>query len=236
MASTKKVKNKQSFDVSGWSIEDIAKIDISDLALMSTSNIKKITSRLVSAYNKRLARLERSELGRMSPTYQHAKKNKFVVEQTAEYTRIGETFERYSVKGLDAKSVVNLFQTLTQKLNLETSTLKGFKAYRKRLYNKLGVKFNDINTERKFWDIYHRYDETKDATNENFKSGGGSPVIMQYIANQMGDFSSMSAKEQQQVINKIYEDLKITEQKGRKTESSFMDDYDDGYEDDGGEW
>ncbi len=231
MARTKKVKNKQSFDVSGWSIEDIAKIDISDMALMSTSNIKKITSRLVSAYNKRLVRLENSELGRMSPTYQHAKKTKIVVDG-----KVKETFVRYSVKDIDAKSTINLFDTLKNKLNLKTSTITGFKNYRKDFYRRLGVKFKDLDTEKKFWDIYHRYDETKDATNENFKTGGGSVEIQKYIAHELGDFSKMTAEQQRGVINKIYEDLKITEQKGRKTESSFMDDYDDGYEDDGGEW
>lgn len=231
MAKTKKLKNKQSFDVSGWSIEDIAKIDISDLALMSSSNIKKITSRLVSAYNKRLARLENSERGQLSPTYQKAQKHKIIVDG-----KIKETFVRYSVKGIDAKSTINLFQTLTNKLNLETSTIKGFKSYQKRLYKKLGVKFKDIDTERKFWGIFHEYDKHQSKQNENWKSGGGSPVIMQYIANQLGDFSSMTQEQQQSVITKLYEDLKLTEQKGRKTESSFMDDYDDGYEDDGGEW
>lgn len=214
---SKKLKGLD-YDVSGVSIEQLINMDFKELAKYNETSVKKITSRLVSAYNKRLRYLAKSERGRMSPTYQFFEKR--------EAKQKGSGF--FSVKGKSKSTSISLFQQLQEKLQQKTSTVKGFKEYQKELYKNLKLDFKkDIEFEKKFWKIYNTYKETEDKTTENWKSGGGSPEVMQYILNKMGDWETMTDTQKQSVINQLYEELKITEQqeidKSQMTESQLFD-------------
>lgn len=213
MGKSKKPKIKATFDVTGYSISDLMKMDISEIAQLNKSNISRITSRLVSAMNKRLKRLEKSEIGQLSQTYYWYKK---------------KGSKGYSVKGLSKKSTISLFETLKERLSKEQSTISGFKKYREQMYEKLGIKSfgKDIQTERKFWELYNKYAETQSTKEaENWKKGGGSPVIMQYIRNNLKDFESMTIEERKQKIDSLYEEMQLQEQSQMgMSESDFFDD------------
>lgn len=245
---SKKLKGL-NFNVTGVTVEQLINMDFKELAKYNEASVKKITSRLVSAYNKRLNYLKNSERGRMSPTY-------YFFEQR-EKKQAGSGY--YSVKGKGKSTTISLFKTLQDKLKQETSTVKGFEKYQKGLYEDLGlnfkrmtketlkelktkgeyktewekltpsqiIKLESFNLEKKFWEIYNKYTETQDKTTENWKTGGGSPEIMQYILNRLGDWETMSDDEKQAVINKLYEELKITEQaeidKTQMTESQLFE-------------
>ena len=58
------------FDVTGLTIKDIASLNKSTIDTLSKSDLSKVTSRLVSAMNKRIRYMGKSEIGRLSPTYQ----------------------------------------------------------------------------------------------------------------------------------------------------------------------
>lgn len=230
MAKRRKPKQRGiDFDVTGVTINQLIKMDFRELQKYNEASVKKITSRLVSAMNKRYRRLGASEQGQMSPTYQWFEKRE----------KKGKGF--YSVKGKTKSTTISLFKTLQEKLQQETSTISGYKKFKKKLYEDLELDFKgSINQEKKFWEVYNKYSETEDKTTENWKTGGGSPQVMQYILNQMGDWENMNNDQKQEIINKLYEDLKITESKERAstgmTESSLFGDTEDEYEDDEGNW
>ena len=187
---------KSNFDVSGLSIKDISKMNKSQLDSLSPKDLSKVTSRLVSAMNKRIRYLGKSEIGKLSPTYQ-------AYERRIEKGLGREGF--YSVKGKSRSELNNLFKqlskSLTNKVELSTgnevdlTTARGFKEYRKDVYNKLGVDLSqDIETERQFWELYRKYQEQDEEYSNTIKSDEGkkkhiSDKILYYIANQFSSFN-----------------------------------------------
>lgn len=226
MAKRRKPKQRGlEFDVTGVTINQLINMDFRELQKYNEASVKKITSRLVSAMNKRYRRLGASQEGQMSPTYQWFEKRE----------RKGKGF--YSVKGKGKSTTISLFKTLQEKLQQQTSTIKGYREFKRDLYKDLKLDFkNNLDLEKKFWEVYNKYTETEDKTTENWKTGGGSPQVMQYILNQMGDWENMTSNQKQEVITKLYEDLKITEAKEKaqsgQTESSFFQNGDE-FEDEG---
>lgn len=217
------------FDVTGVTINQLIKMDFKELQKYNEASVKKITSRLVSAMNKRYRRLEASEQGRLSPTYQWFEKRQ---------KKTGKGF--YSVEGKTKATTISLFKQLQEKLQAETSTIRGFKAYEKQLYNKLGISFKDnqIEAKKKFWKLVHEFDEQSSKDNSNWMSGGGSPVVFNYIANNLGDWDNMTIQQRNDKIDELYE--QVTGKKHQKqkqdskyqTESDLMGE-DDAYEDEG---
>lgn len=195
-------KNK-IIDISGLLIQDILKMQISEFRGVSTANLKQVTSRLVSAMNKRIKRLGKSEIGRLSPTYKAFEKH-----------------GKYSVKGLSRKSTIQEFKNLQESLKKKTS-LSEFKKYRKELYKKLGVDFgNNIKLERKFWKVYHKFEESNKAF-MNVKKGVSSDVL-NFLSNNV-DWKHKSQKEINQILNDKYKELKSTH-KPYKSESDYFED------------
>lgn len=220
MAKRKNVKQRGlEFDVSGVTIDDLIKMDFKELSKYNERSVKKITSRLVSAMNKRYRRLESSEQGRLSPTYQWFEKRKSK----------GKGF--YSVKGKSKTTTISLFKQLQEKMKQETSTIKGFKEYEKRLYSKLNINFksNETALKQKFWNLVHRFEEQASKQNSNWLGGGGSPIVFEYIANNLSDWENMTIEQKNERISELYEEMT-----GQKQETNTMtesDLFEDAYED-----
>lgn len=216
MAKRRKPKTRGlDFDVTGVTINQLIAMDFKELQKYNEASVKKITSRLVSAMNKRYRRLEASEQGRLSPTYQWFEKRKAK----------GNAF--YSVKGKTKSTTISLFKQLQEKMQQETSTIKGFKEYEKRLYDKLNISFktNEIDLKKKFWKLVHLYDEQATNENANWLSGGGSPVVFEYIANNLSDWEQMTIEQKNERITKLYEETTGKQQtKKPKTESDLFED------------
>lgn len=224
MAKRKSTKKRGlDFDVTGVTINQLIQMDFKELQKYNEASVKKITSRLVSAMNKRYRRLEASEQGRLSPTYQWFEKRKAK----------GSGF--YSVKGKSKSTTISLFKTLQEKMQQETSTIKGFKEYEKRLYDKLNISFkkNETELKKKFWKLVHLYDEQATNDNSNWLSGGGSPIVFEYIANNLSDWEQMTIEQKNAKITQLYEETTGKKQTQKpKTESDLFNDV-DAYEDEG---
>lgn len=222
MAKRKSTKKRGlDFDVTGVTIDQLIQMDFKELQKYNEASVKKITSRLVSAMNKRYRRLEASEQGRLSPTYQWFEKRKAK----------GNGF--YSVKGKSKSTTISLFKTLQEKMQQETSTIKGFKEYEKRLYNKLNISFktNETELKKRFWKLVHLYDEQATNDNSNWLSGGGSPIVFEYIANNLSDWEKMTIEQKNAKITQLYEETTGKQQTQKpKTESDLFNDV-DAYED-----
>lgn len=155
-------KPSKTINVNGLSVKDILKMNVNDFRGVSTANLKQVTSRLVSAMNKRIVRLGKSEIGRLSPTYQ--------------------AFERrgkYSVRNLTRESTIQVFKNLKESFSKKTS-LREWKVEREEVLRKIDLEFlkDDTQLESKFWKLYHDY-ESQDKRLQNIK--GVSSEVLAYF-------------------------------------------------------
>ena len=97
-------------DIKGLSIDDIIDMDWRDINKLSNAELKQLSSRLNSASNKRLRRLESSGLSEWSPAYQHVQ-------------RSGGDF---SVKGKETRvQIKNEIERASDFLRAQTGTAAG---------------------------------------------------------------------------------------------------------------
>ena len=94
-------------DVTGMSIKDILKMPIQQINSMNRADLSAVASRLVSASNKRIRRLEASPNGKMSPSY-------------LSYKKRGKPF---SVKGKDVNQLRNEMKQMKKFLSQKTSSV-----------------------------------------------------------------------------------------------------------------
>lgn len=201
-------KPTKTIDVNGLSVNDILQLNVSSFRGVSTANVKQVTSRLVSAMNKRIARMGKSEIGRMSPTYQ--------------------AFERrgkYSVKGLTRESTLQVFRNLQESFHKATS-LKEWKKERAEMLEKIDLSFlkDDIETERKFWKMYHEF-ESEDKRIQNIK--GVSSQVLAIMKKKFMKSDNPSKRSIKWNITHEYNEMqkRLNQQRrGRSTSSFFEDD------------
>lgn len=136
-------------NIKGLSIEDIMNMDWDRLNRLSDTEMRQLTSRLVSASNKRIRRLEKTSRGTSSLAY-----------QTVELR--GRDF---SVRGKNINQVRNEFKITKHFLQMKTSTVKGWKKYRSQIEERTGyaTEGESLNwgepTWKKYWKVYRRFDE-----------------------------------------------------------------------------
>ena len=204
MAKQKIIKN---FDVTGKSIEDLLSIDVLDIAKMSTRELKQITSRLVSATNKRVRRLEKSEVGQTAPAL------RMLHEETGT--------KEISVKGKSQGQLQHLYATAKRFLRAKTSTITGYKKVikaNKRIIEKnIGRSVSDINVGRMF-DSLHKAQELGLVDARGSK---GSLQALESISEYMNQYPDKTVDEILDYIdesyNEMYEDM---------LEDEDLDDYD----------
>ena len=121
-------------------IKQLIDLDITDVQRMNRRELAAVVSTLSSAANKRLARLERSDNGELSPAYQQAQKRG----------------QRFSVKGKNVNQLRNEYKAVTQFLKRETSTVGGWKKVRKETYSRIGGDFASAAQEKRFWKAYRK--------------------------------------------------------------------------------
>lgn len=132
---------KSGLDVAGLSVEDIIKMDYETINKLSRQDLSRITSRLASAGNKRLRRIEKA--GVQSPAYESVQ-------------RSGGNF---SVKGKSVNQLRAEFARVQRFLSPETktSTVKGAREYKKK-FGKYTEGLTDEQTAN-FFDVLHKLQE-----------------------------------------------------------------------------
>lgn len=137
-------KRKESkINVTGLSVKEILSMDVNKL---SESDMRKVTTRLVSAANKRLRRLAAKEEGKTSPAFRNAQ-------------RSGKPF---SAAGKDRNQLYAELARMRDFMRDKTSSLSGWKKVRKagveRLGERLGEKVSEDEAKR-FWDLVGKAQE-----------------------------------------------------------------------------
>lgn len=160
-------------NVNGLKISDIIDMSWDDIGKLSTQDLKQLTSRLVSASNKRIRRLEKTRLGTSSYAYQ----------------TVEERGRKFSVRGMNRNQTLMEFGKARHFLQSKTSTVKGWKdvleSTEERITKTLDtkdLKWSD-KTWSKFWKVYRRFEENHSGT---FKKGD-STRFQQFITEIMQD-------------------------------------------------
>ena len=137
-------KQTLNIDVNGLSTDDILNMDVNDINRMNNRTIKALASRLVSSMNKRIRSLE----------------SKAPDSQALHSLPKGH---RFSTKGLNRNEVRSLVGEMIQFGQMKTSTVKGWKRYRKATETILGGKLSDLKDESQFWEVFRRIKESNHA-------------------------------------------------------------------------
>lgn len=178
-----KSKPKSKIDVTGLSIEEILNMSPERILKMNRKDLSSITSRLVSASNKRIRRLSKTEEGKLSPAYK-------------KYEKRGKMF---SVKGKNVNQLRNEFSQMKTFLNLKTSTVSGWKKVQKNIEERIGKM--TTTQSKKFWKLYHKLEE---------EEGGVLSIIkdsdrIQRMLHQ--EVTSKGRKSQQAIYDKMMNNL-----------------------------
>jgi hypothetical protein len=150
-------EDDMAIDIDSLSVKDIMEMDPNDLYTLPEPQLRKVATKLVSASNKRLKRLEKASLGKYSPAYINATENR----------------TKFSVKHISRKQYGKLEQEVADMktfLSSKTSSVRGWKKLERETYARLGGNVPK-NMRRKFWRMYRKYAEshagliTKDNSN-----------------------------------------------------------------------
>ena len=138
-------------NVKGLKIYDILNIDLDTFNKLNESQLRAITSRLVSASNKRIRRLEKHNIN--SPAIQHLGKEKRFSTKLSK-----DTSRQQRVNKLRSE-----FSRARSFLTSETSTIKGWQRHvnkvNKRIADELGMKYEDVSKKldvNRLYDILHK--------------------------------------------------------------------------------
>lgn len=144
-------KRKQSLniDVKGLSTKQIINMDVNEINRMNYRTIRALASRLVSSTNKRIRSLR--EKAPMSQAYNSIK-------------------NEFSIKGLNRNEIRAKIGEMTDFLKLKTSTVKGWKEFRKGIETKIGGKLSELEDESKFWEVYRKIKESNHAIYQHLSS------------------------------------------------------------------
>lgn len=140
-----------NIDVKGLSTEDILNMDVNAINRMNARTLKALASRLVSSMNKRIRSLEAKSPESMAL---HSLPQGF----------------RFSTKGKNRNEVRSLVGQMQQFGKMKTSTVSGFKTYRKGVEKKVGGKLSELQDESKFWETFRRLQESNGAIFQKLSS------------------------------------------------------------------
>lgn len=190
-------KQKATLNVKGLSIDDIMNKDWNDLAKLNLADLKALTQRLVSASNKRLKRLESSNVGDYSGALQGRKKSG----------------GRFSTKGKNINELRSEFRKAKAFLKSKTSTITGTRKVINTMSKKITGSnldtiggFKSERTYKRFWNLYHDLEQTQSGL---IGIVGGSAEVQKIVYDAMkNNRSNVGAiQEINQRLDELYEDL-----------------------------
>ena len=172
-----------TIDVNGLSIQDIMNIDVETFNQLGESDLRRITSRLVSASNKRIRALEKR--GIQSPAYLGLGTDVRFTTKTAKGTS----------KQQMANKIRQEFSRARRFLSSKTSSVRGYNEFvketRRKLSKETGIpisKLKGLNVGDAF-KVFHRLQESGVVPP---KGSAGSSKMRDYMISQLVDNPDMS--------------------------------------------
>ena len=185
---------KQPSIVSGASIGDILNIDNVTFNKLTTSEMRKVVGRLVSAGNKRLRSFERA--GESSPATRHV-------------TKTGGAF---STKGKDLNALRAEYTRAKNFLQAKTGTRKGWTKTKRETIDELrkyGVKMS----EKQFDKVWKAYEDLKELSPE-VANRGLKYSVLKDVADMVTDDGKSAdeiARALHENLSQIYEEQAVLE-------------------------
>lgn len=174
-------KNKSI--VSGMSVQDILNMDNETFNKLSTSDMRKVVGRLVSAGNKRLRSFERAE--ERSPATRHVAKS-------------GGAF---STKGKDLNALRSEYTRAKNFLQSKTGTRKGWKQVKRETISEL-KKHGVQMTEKQFDKVWKAYEDLKELSPEVANRG-----LKYSVLKDVADMVTDESKSADEIATALHENL-----------------------------
>lgn len=182
-------KKKGTINVSGMSISDIMNLPIEDFNKMGESDLRRITSRLVSAGNKRIRLLEKRGI------------NSPAMMSLGTDTKFSTKLQKNIGKDQRVNKLRQEFSRVRNFLSLKTSTARGYNEYIKELKDDLrsqtGLSKKEIN-KINLNEVYSRLHKMQERgivpVNVTGLKGGskGSIQARNYLIQQMNENPNLS--------------------------------------------
>lgn len=208
-------------------LKQIMNLDSEALTKMSAAELKQVTNILYSATNKRLNKLQSTQLGKMSPVIATRKKQ---VQRTAKQVnkainkakkkakasgkrlRVSNVTTKnlgFSAKGRTRNQILRDVNQARNILNNELSTEKGLRALTDELSTRLNLdKGMSARQTKRFWKLYNEI-ETHEINPNEKKEGRGSLRIQEMIAQMVTSSkyvrNDMIILQAQELSDEIYE-------------------------------
>ena len=182
----KKIINNYNVNLKGISIDKLTNLSATQIKQYDRKNLAKIVTKLSSAANKRVSRLQKS--GYNTPALRQSYRG-----------------EHFGSKGKNLKQLRSEYKRVSLFLKSETSTVKGYKAFLNRLskkFNEKGVKIGGGSTEemQDFIDketrIYDWLKEHNPFIDESMYKYSVMPKLSEYI--NQGNLSESAIKKRMQ--------------------------------------
>lgn len=206
-------------NVKGLKITDILNIDLDAFNKLNESELRHLTSRLVSASNKRIRRLQRKEIN--SPAYQQLGKDKSFSTKLPKDTSKQQRVNRLRSEFARARNF----------LTSETSTIGGYKNFvartERRISEELGMSLKDVKEKldvNRLFEALHKAQER--GLVSSYRGSDGSLQARNFIAEKLLENPDIDADELMDWIeeqsDRLYEDQ---EEADYETEEFDIDDW-----------
>lgn len=127
--------------------QQILNLPIVDVNKMTAAELRANVQILASAANKRLARLASTEIGKISPAYISAMKRSYT----------GEAGGKFGTAGKSRNQLLNEYKAIKSFMGMKTSSVSAWRSFRKKSYERAGVKVSDDPAKEKlFWQTYRK--------------------------------------------------------------------------------
>lgn len=158
---------------------------------MTRNELSKVVSKLASAANKRLKRIEVAGLEEYSSAYRYVK----------------SSGGKFSVRGKSKEELMLEYKRVKGYLSPErrTSTVADTRRVKKenelKVANRLGIEFKSENDAKEFWKVYNKYADAHKSDVYNH----GSNTIQRLIAQRVEQGKTLNASAVTKMINKYIE-------------------------------
>lgn len=200
--------------VSGMSIEDIMDLDSNLITKMDFKELKKYTSRLVSAANKRLKRFEQ-------------RNEKSSAVRSAERTGLLQN-NRFSVKNITNKKEARKYYNAVRRfLRNKTSTKKGYDDEVSKFRKAFGFDLKNVN-RGKNKERLNVVERVRTRLHELFPEYQGDESLWQYkyneITKDIRDYTKGGKWDEDEVVERIVENVRRTIE---NSSQNYQDDWDE---------
>lgn len=201
-------------NVKGLKVKDILNIDLDTFNNLGESDLRAITSRLVSASNKRIRRLKERDI------------NSPAIRGMGEMSQFSTKLNEDTPDEQRVNQLRHTFAKIRNFMTSETSTISGYNKFVKRIKTKLaqdlGMTYKDVDKKLnvgKMFDLLHQ--AQKDGLISSYRHSKGSLQGREIISEQVIDNPELSYEELKKILK---EESDIRYKESEKAEQEDIED------------